>query len=45
VVSQRVLAEVEEIVDAEPLGALTLKGFGKALEAFAVTAAVPVEAA
>jgi class 3 adenylate cyclase/CheY-like chemotaxis protein len=45
VVSQRVLAEVEEIVKAEPLGALTLKGFGKPLEAFAVTAAVPVEAA
>jgi adenylate cyclase len=44
VVSQRVLAEVEEIVDAEPLGALTLKGFGKPLEAFAVTAAVPVGA-
>jgi adenylate cyclase len=44
VVSQRVLAEVEEIVKAEPLGALTLKGFGKPLEAFAVTAAVPVEA-
>jgi len=45
VVSQRVLAEVEEIVEAEPLGALTLKGFGKPLEALAVTAAVPVEAA
>jgi len=45
VVSQRVLAEVEEIVKAEPLGALTLKGFGKPLEAFAVRAAVPVEAA
>jgi adenylate cyclase len=44
VVSQRVLAEVEEIVEVEPLGALTLKGFGKPLEAFAVTAAVPVEA-
>jgi class 3 adenylate cyclase len=44
VVSQRVLAEVEEIVEAEPLGALRLKGFGKALEAFAVTTAVPVEA-
>jgi adenylate cyclase len=44
VVSQRVLAEVEEIVDAEPLGALTLKGFSKPLEAFAVTAAVPVGA-
>jgi len=45
VVSQRVLAEVDEIAKAEPLGALTLKGFGKPLEAFAVTAAVPVEAA
>jgi len=45
VVSQRVLAEVDEIVKAEPLGALTLKGFGKPLEAFAVRAAVPVEAA
>lgn len=44
VVSQRVLAEVEEIVEAESLGALTLKGFGKPLEAFAVTAAVTVEA-
>src|SRR6185437_13601989 len=45
VVSQRVLAEVETIVEAEPLGALQLKGFGKPIEAFAVTAAVPVEAA
>jgi adenylate cyclase len=36
VVSQRVLAEVEELVDAEPVGALTLKGFGKPVEAFAV---------
>ena len=42
VVSQRVLAEVETIVEAEPLGALRLKGFGKPVEAFAVTAAVPV---
>jgi class 3 adenylate cyclase len=42
VVSQRVLAEVETIVEAEPLGALQLKGFGKPVEAFAVTAAVPV---
>jgi hypothetical protein len=41
VVSQRVLAEVETIVEAEPLGALQLKGFGKPIEAFAVTAAVP----
>jgi adenylate cyclase len=42
VVSQRVLAEVETIVEAEPLGALQLKGFGKPVEAFAVTAAVPM---
>jgi class 3 adenylate cyclase len=44
VVSQRVLAEVEELVEAEPLGKLELKGFGKPVEAFAVTAAVPVGA-
>jgi adenylate cyclase len=42
VVSQRVLAEVEEVVEAKPLGALQLKGFGKPVEAFAVAAAVPV---
>jgi adenylate cyclase len=42
VVSQRVLAEVEELVDAQPLGRLELKGFGKPVEAFAVAAAVPV---
>jgi adenylate cyclase len=36
VVSRRVLAEVEDIVDAEPAGALTLKGFGKPVEAFAI---------
>jgi adenylate cyclase len=36
VVSRRVLAEVEEIVEAEPVGALTLKGFGKPVEAFAI---------
>jgi class 3 adenylate cyclase len=36
IVSQRVLAEVEEIVETEPVGALTLKGFGKPIEAFAV---------
>jgi adenylate cyclase len=41
VVSQRVLAEVEAIVFASPLGAVELKGFGKPIEAFAVTAAVP----
>ena len=35
VVSQRVLAEVAEL-EVEPVGALTLKGFGKPVEAFAV---------
>src|SRR5262249_38877413 len=44
VISQRVLSEVEEIVEAEALGALELKGFGRPVEAFAVTAAIPVEA-
>ncbi len=44
VVSQRVLAEVEELVEAQPLGRLELKGFGKPVEAFAVTSAVPVGA-
>jgi adenylate cyclase len=43
VVSQRVLAEVEELVEVEPLGGLALKGFGKPVEAFAVARAVPVE--
>jgi class 3 adenylate cyclase/CheY-like chemotaxis protein len=42
VVSQRVLAEVEELVEAEPLGGLNLKGFGKPMEAFSVSSAVPV---
>jgi class 3 adenylate cyclase len=36
VVSRRVLAEVEELVEVEPVGELTLKGFGKPVEAFAV---------
>lgn len=36
VVSRRVLAEVEELVEVEPVGTLTLKGFGKPIEAFAV---------
>jgi adenylate cyclase len=39
VVSQRVLAEIEELVEAEPLGKLELKGFGKPVEAFAIAAA------
>jgi adenylate cyclase len=43
-IGPRVLAEVEEIVEATPLGALELKGFGKPVEAFAVTALVPVRA-
>jgi adenylate cyclase len=44
VIGPRVLAEVEELVEAEPLGAVTLKGFGKPIEAFAVTAAARVQA-
>jgi len=39
VVSRRVLAEVEQIVEAEPLGRLELKGFGNPVEAFAVSEA------
>ena len=41
VVGPRVLAEVEELVEAEPLGKLELKGFGKPVDAFAITAATP----
>jgi adenylate cyclase len=44
VIGQRVLAEVEELVEAEPLGALELKGFGKAVQAFAIAATAAVEA-
>jgi adenylate cyclase len=44
VVSQRVFSEVDEIVEAEPIGPLTLKGFSKPVEAFAVTAAALVRA-
>jgi adenylate cyclase len=36
VVSRRVLAAVEEIADVEPVGELTLKGFGKPVEAFGI---------
>jgi adenylate cyclase len=39
VVSRRVLAEVEQIVEAEPLGRLELKGFSRQVEAFAVSEA------
>jgi class 3 adenylate cyclase len=42
VVGRRVLAEVEELVEAEPLGKLELKGFGRPIEAFAVAGSVPV---
>jgi adenylate cyclase len=42
VVGQRVLAEVEELVEAEPLGELELKGFGKPVKAFAVSSLVSV---
>ena len=44
VVSRRVLSEVEDAVDTEALGTLVVKGFGKPVEAFAVTdlAKVPV---
>jgi adenylate cyclase len=41
VVSQRVLAEVEDFVETQPLSKLELKGFGKPVDAFAVTAAAP----
>jgi class 3 adenylate cyclase len=44
VIGPRVLAEVEELVEATPLGALELKGFGRPVEAYAVTALAPVEA-
>jgi class 3 adenylate cyclase/CheY-like chemotaxis protein len=43
VIGPRALSEVEHIVEATPLGALELKGFGKPVEAFAVTSAVPAQ--
>jgi class 3 adenylate cyclase len=42
VIGPRVLAEVEELVEATPLGTLELKGFGRPVEAFAVTSLLPV---
>jgi hypothetical protein len=36
-VTQRVLAEVEEMAEAEPIGEFTLKGFLKPVPAFNVT--------
>jgi len=44
VVRARVLAEVEEVVEATPIGGLELKGFGKPIEAFTVSATVPIRA-
>jgi adenylate cyclase len=44
VVGPRLLSEVEEIVEATPLGAVELKGFPRPVEAHAVTALVPVRA-
>jgi class 3 adenylate cyclase len=35
-ISRRVSAEVEDVVEAQPVGALELKGFGKSVDAFAV---------
>jgi class 3 adenylate cyclase len=35
-ISQRVVASVEEMVDAEPIGELTLKGFHRAVPAYRV---------
>jgi class 3 adenylate cyclase len=43
-VSRRVYAEVEEVVEVEPVDPLDLKGFGKNVDAFAVLDAVRVEA-
>jgi len=37
-ISKRVLASVDEVVEAEPVGALPLKGFGKPVPVFNVTA-------
>ncbi len=42
VIGPRVLAEVEQHVETQPLGKLELKGFGKPVEAFAITAAAGV---
>jgi len=43
-VSRRVYAEVEDVVEVEPVGPLDLKGFGRNVDAFAVLDAVRVEA-
>jgi adenylate cyclase len=43
-IGRRVHAEVEDLVEVEPAGALELKGFGKPVDAFAVLETVGVEA-
>jgi len=35
-ISQRVFAEVEDVVEAEPIGEIELKGFGRPLAAYAI---------
>ena len=40
-VNERVHAEVEELVEAEPAGELTLKGFVKPVKAFCIVAVEP----
>jgi class 3 adenylate cyclase len=44
VVGPRVLAEVEELVEVEPLGEVQLKGFSKPVEVFSVSSLVRVQA-
>ena len=44
VIGPRVLAEVEELVEVEPLGKLELKGFGRPVDAFALSSLVPARA-
>src|SRR5436190_12305748 len=43
-VSERVLSEVEDLVDADPAGQLTLKGFVKPVSAFSIVSVLPREA-
>jgi adenylate cyclase len=42
-VSERVLSEVEDLVDADPAGQLTLKGFVKPVSAFSIVSVLPHE--
>jgi class 3 adenylate cyclase/CheY-like chemotaxis protein len=43
VVSERILSEIEDLVEAEPVGELTLKGFMKPVAAFNVLSVKPEE--